>query len=132
MPSSARAVTVCGKSFSSFFRSWPVFVDDGKAVDDDGDGQGEDEHPGDGAEAADELAQEGPRVGVVPDGGEGHEAPPEGLDEGPGAAGALLPARHPLDAGDGDGGRAVSAWEIDRQHFSKFGGQRTCLYVLDK
>ena len=52
-------------------------------VDDDRDGQGEDEYARDGGEAADQLAQVRPRVEVVADGCDGHQAPPERLDEGP-------------------------------------------------
>ena len=52
-------------------------------VDHDRDGQGENEDARDGREAADQLAQVRPRVEVVADGGDGHEAPPERLDECP-------------------------------------------------
>ena len=40
----------------------PVLVEDREAVDHDGDGEGEDEHPGQRAEPTDQFAQQGLRA----------------------------------------------------------------------
>ena len=62
--------------------STPVLVVGGEAVDDDGYGQGEDEHTGQGAAAADYLTQQSLRVEVITHRGQGHQAPPcDGLSE---------------------------------------------------
>ena len=45
-------------------------------VDHDGDGQGEDEDAGEGAEAANQLSQQGLGVELVSHRGDGHQAPP--------------------------------------------------------
>ena len=45
-------------------------------VDHDGDGQGEDEDAGEGAEAANQLPQQGLGVELVAHRGDGHQAPP--------------------------------------------------------
>ena len=45
-------------------------------VDYNGDGQGEDEDAGEGAEAANQLPQQGLGVELVAHRGDGHQAPP--------------------------------------------------------
>ena len=68
----------------------PVLVVRGEGVDHNRDGQREDEDAGERAEPAEELPQERARVEVVPHGGDGHEAPPEALHEGPRVLAGLL------------------------------------------
>ena len=50
----------------------PVLVELGKAVDDDGDGQGEYEDPGECTEAPDQLSQKSLWVEVVSNSCDGH------------------------------------------------------------
>ena len=51
-------------------------------VDHDGDGQGEDEDAGEGAEAANQLPQQGLGVELVAHRGDGHQAPPRDMEKG--------------------------------------------------
>ena len=50
----------------------PILVVGGEAVDHDGYGQGEDEDPGQGTAAADDLSKQGLRVEVITNCGQGH------------------------------------------------------------
>ena len=54
----------------------PVLVELSEAVDDNGDGQGEDEDAGKGAAASDQFPKEGLWVEVVANRCDGHKAPP--------------------------------------------------------
>ena len=60
-----------------------VLVASGEAGDHDRNRQGEDEDPGDSAQATDKLAHESRGVHVVANSGEGHQPPPEAVIEGP-------------------------------------------------
>ena len=53
-----------------------LLVEAGEAVDDDGQGKGEAEDADQGAEASNDLAEEGFGAGLVADRGDGHDPPP--------------------------------------------------------
>ena len=59
-----------------------LLVEAGEAVDDDGEGEGETEDADQGAEASDDLAEEGLGAGLVADRGDGHDPPPGRAGEG--------------------------------------------------
>ena len=67
----------------------PVLIVAGKAINNDGDREGENKDAGEGAEPANQFPKQGLRVEVIADGGEGHQAPPKGLHEGPRIAGVF-------------------------------------------
>jgi len=66
-----------------------VLVELSKAVDDDGDGQGEYEDAGECAKAPDQFSQQSLWVEVVANSCDGHQAPPKRLYEGPCVAGVV-------------------------------------------
>ena len=59
-----------------YFPHSPILVVGGEAVDHNGYGQSEDEHPGQCAAASDDLPQQGLGVEVIAHRGQCHQAPP--------------------------------------------------------
>ena len=68
----------------------PVLVKDYKAIDNNGDGEGQDEDARESTEPSNHLAPHSLGIEIIAHGSESHQAPPEGLHHGPGVAGVLL------------------------------------------
>ena len=73
----------------------PVPVVAGKTVDDNRDRKSEDEDASKSAEPSNEPPQECLGINIISYGGNGHQAPPEGLHKGPGVA-RMAPNMFPL------------------------------------
>ena len=61
----------------------PVLVEYSKAVNDDGDGKGEDEYSRQGTESSDEFPQQCLGIEFVSHGCDGHQSPPKCLHKCP-------------------------------------------------
>lgn len=60
-----------------------VLVEDSKAVDNNGDGKGEDEDAGQGTEPPNKFPKQSLGIELISDSCDGHQSPPEGFNKCP-------------------------------------------------